>query len=128
MRINRTYSKWSVLVIIASFLAIISISYEFFNDNIFLLNVLLVSLICVEVFTALSENRMLKGLAYSITLITCGYAFYFLVMILFIVFFGAAGGKPQNMPLQYWLIMICNIILFFCAAINLLKLFSDWNE
>jgi quinol-cytochrome oxidoreductase complex cytochrome b subunit len=80
MRINRLYSKWSVLMIAASLLALGIINYLFFTENNFffdqpfLINIFLLFIISVEVFTGLNQNRILKIVSYLLTMCICGYA------------------------------------------------------
>ncbi|MHA3786631.1 hypothetical protein ACX0HA_00360 [Flavobacterium hauense] len=129
MRINRTYSKWSVAMIAAAALAVILSSFELSGfEGLFLIYVLMCFIIATEVITVFSENMILKGIANILTLIVSGYGFFFLIMIGLIVFFGAAGGKVANVTLSYTLLMICNVVLFFGSGSHLLKLFLGENK
>lgn len=111
-------------MITASLLAVILSNYELKGfEGLFLVNVLLFLIVAAEVITVFSENMILKGIISILTLIVSGYGFFFLIMIGLVVFFGAAGGKVNDVPLSYILLMACDVVLFFGSGGSLLKLF-----
>ena len=83
MRINRTYSKWIIWVLVAGFLSLGIINYLFFSgediffEEPFLYNVFFLYIIAVEIFAGLSQNRILKTVSYLLTMGLCGFVFRF---------------------------------------------------
>jgi hypothetical protein len=134
MRINTSYSKWSVWLLITAFLSLGIINYLFFAtdyfffEDPFVLNVYLFYIISVEVFTGLSRNRVLKTVSYLLTMGLCGFTFIVSIFNILGLWVLLLVIKEEWIPVHYIILMLCSGTLSFSAAVSLLKLFSDWNE
>lgn len=131
MRINRAYSKWSVWILVAGFLSFGIINYLFFSgediffEEPFLYNVFFLYIIAVEIFAGLSQNRILKTVSYLLTMGLCGFVFIGSILYFPMLFFVVSLARDEWMlvPVQYIILVLCNGVLAFSAAVSLLKLF-----
>lgn len=130
LRINRTYSKWSVWLLCTALLSMGIINYLFFSgEDIlfyepFLFNVFLLFIIGVEVIAVLNQNRILKVISYLLTAGLCGFIFIATLLHLPLLFFVVALAKREWIPLEYIVLLLCCGILAFSAAVSLLKLYA----
>lgn len=134
MRINTRYSKWSLILIVTALLSLFIINYLYFSvcdflfKEPFLLNVYLCFIISIELFTGLSQNRILKGVSYLLTMGLCGYIFIMSVICVPLISFISEALGFCSFEFSYFILALCCGILSFSAAVSLLKLYLRADE
>lgn len=118
MRINKAYSKGSIVVIIASVMAIILMNHDVFTNGKLNINegqagfatlLLLISIVS-KVFTRIGEIRILVAAVYA-GLIFVSVIFYWDIVVCWL-FYGFNGA---SLPATYYIGVILNTIVFFSS-------------
>lgn len=118
MRINRPFSTGSILVIIASVLAIVLMQHDVYfsrklrmNDGFAtVMTLFLLMNISTRIFTRLSEIKLLVAVGNAGAIFVC-VIFYWFILI-FWLFYGFNGA---NLPVTYYFGVVLNTIVFISA-------------
>jgi hypothetical protein len=116
MRINKSFSNWDRAIIITSLLTLIILNYDFFVthalflEDTFLLSLLLLLTVAVRTVAALGENRIIRIVVNLALFGVCGFGFFHLLLL-----FWGAGFTHRHVPFTYYLLVICNVVLFLGA-------------
>ncbi len=128
MRINKSFSNWDRAIIITSLLTLIILNYDFFVthtlflEDTFLLSLLLLLTVAVRTVVALGENRIIR-IVINLTLFgVCGFGFFYLLLLFWgacfthwLLLFWGACFTHWHVPFTYYLLVICNVVLFLGA-------------
>jgi hypothetical protein len=134
MRINRPFSAGSIVVIIASVLAIVLMHHDVYyshklhmNDGLAaVMTLFLLMNIGTRIVTRLSEIKLLVAVGNAGAIFVCVIFYWFILIFWF--FYGFNGAR---LPLTYYFGVVLNTIVFFSAFKpfwKVLEKFYGFNE